>query len=244
VTVELIAVVGLPEVRPGDDLAAMICASADLREGDILVVAQKAVSKAEGMIRDLREVSPSERAVQIAGRVNRDPRVVQLALDESVAVVRDSIVLIVETKHGFVCANAGIDHSNVDADPELVTLLPVDSDASAAALRRAIADRRGVAVGVVVSDTFGRAWREGITNVALGVSGLPAAVDHRGQVDDFGHSLTATVIATADEIAAAAELVMGKTRRIPAVILRGLELEGEPGTGQDLLRPLTRDLFR
>ena len=243
-TIELIAVAGLPEIRPGDDVAALICDRAELTDGDVLVVAQKAVSKSEDMIRDLRQVTPSDRAHRIAQRLHRDPRVVQLALEESVAVLRDTGALIVETHHGFVCANAGIDHSNVDADPELVTLLPRDSDASAMAVRAQIRERRGVDVGVVISDTFGRAWREGITNVALGVAGLPAAVDHRGRLDDFGHSLSATIIATADEIAAAAELVMGKTRRIPAVIVRGLDLEGEPGTGRDLIRPLTRDLFR
>jgi coenzyme F420-0:L-glutamate ligase/coenzyme F420-1:gamma-L-glutamate ligase len=244
VSIELIGVEGLPEVRPGDDLAILITEQADLRPGDVLVVAQKAVSKAEGMIRDLREVIPSDTTRALAARLHRDPRLVQLVLDEARVVVRDTLVLIVETRHGYVCANAGIDHSNVDADPELVTLLPRDCDVSAEALRIRIRELTSIDLGIIVSDTFGRAWREGITNVALGVAGMPATHDHRGELDDFGHALNATVVALADEIAAAAELVMGKTRRIPAVVVRGLTLDGAPGSGRDLIRPLASDLFR
>ena len=210
----------------------------------MLVVAQKVVSKAEGRLRDLRTVRPSPRALDYAERLQDDPRVVQLALDESVRVVRDERVLIVETRHGFVCANAGIDHSNVEAD-DTVVLLPEDPDASAGRLRAQIRDLTGRDVGVIVSDTFGRPWRVGIANVALGVAGVTAVIDHRGRLDDFGRTLTATVIAVADEMAATAELVMGKTCRVPAVVLRGwAAAEATPGSGRDLIRPAELDLFR
>jgi coenzyme F420-0:L-glutamate ligase/coenzyme F420-1:gamma-L-glutamate ligase len=210
----------------------------------VLVVAQKVVSKAEGRLRDLRSVRPSRRALDYAERLQDDPRVVQLVLDESVRVVRDERVLIVETRHGFVCANAGIDHSNVEAD-DTVVLLPEDPDASAGRLRAQLRDRAGRDVGVIVSDTFGRPWRMGIANVALGVAGVSAVIDHRGRLDDFGRALTATVIAVADEMAATAELVMGKTGRVPAVVLRGwAAAEATPGSGRDLIRPSDLDLFR
>jgi coenzyme F420-0:L-glutamate ligase/coenzyme F420-1:gamma-L-glutamate ligase len=234
----------LPEVRPGDDLAAMIAGRADFEDGDVLVVAQKVVSKAEGRLRDLRSVRPSKRALDYAERLQDDARVIQLVLEESVRVVRDDRVLIVETRHGFVCANAGIDHSNVEAD-ETVVLLPEDADASAGRLLERLHDLTGRHVGVIVSDTFGRPWRMGIANVALGVAGVAAVIDHRGRLDDFGRTLTATVIAVADEMAATAELVMGKTCRVPAVVLRGwTAAEAAPGSGRDLIRPADLDLFR
>ena len=238
-------VAGLPEVRPADDLAAMIAERAELRDGDVLVVAQKVVSKAEGRLRDLRSVRPSSRALDYARRLQSDPRVIQLILDESVRVVRDERVLIVETRHGFVCANAGIDHSNVEAD-DTVVLLPEDPDASASRVRSRLRELTGRYVGVIVSDTFGRPWRMGIANVALGVAGVAAVIDHRGRLDDFGRELTATVIAVADEMAATAELVMGKTCRVPAVVLRGwtVATEAAPGRGRDLVRPAELDLFR
>ncbi|MBO0683288.1 MAG: coenzyme F420-0:L-glutamate ligase, partial [Candidatus Dormibacteraeota bacterium] len=208
------------------------------------VVAQKVVSKAEGRLRDLRSVQPSQRALDYAARlVEDDARVIQLILDESVRVVRDDRVLIVETRHGFVCANAGIDHSNVEAD-ETVVLLPEDPDASAARLRERLGELAGCDVGVIVSDTFGRPWRMGIANVALGVAGVASVIDHRGRPDDFGRTMSATVIAVADEMAATAELVMGKTCRVPAVVLRGWTAEAPPGTGQELVRPAELDLFR
>jgi coenzyme F420-0:L-glutamate ligase/coenzyme F420-1:gamma-L-glutamate ligase len=241
---EVQGVTGIPEVHPGDDVAALVAERTELRDGDVLVVAQKVVSKAEGRLRDLRTVEPSSRALDYATRlVEDDPRVIQLILDESVRVVRDERVLIVETRHGFVCANAGIDHSNVEAD-ETVVLLPEDPDASAARLRTRFRELLGRDVGVIVSDTFGRPWRMGIANVALGVAGVSAVIDHRGRPDDFGRTLSATVIAVADEMAAAAELVMGKTCRVPAVVLRGWTAEAAPGSGQELVRPAELDLFR
>jgi len=202
------------------------------------------VSKAEGRLRDLTTVTVSDRARDLAERLGADPRLVQVILDESTRVVRDDRVLIVETRQGFVCANAGVDRSNVAGD-DSVSLLPVDCDASAQALRDRITELAGAQVGVVVSDTFGRAWRMGLVNVALGVAGIPAVVDYRGRPDDFGMALQATVVAMADELAAAAELLMGKTRRVPAVVVRGLDVfEGPPGSGQELVRPSELDLFR
>ena len=241
---ELLGVEGLPEVRPGDDLAELIAARARFEAGDVLVVAQKVVSKAEGRIVDLNDVTAGAEAVQIAGRLvaKPDPRMVQVVLDESVRVLRSERVLITETRHGYVSANAGVDHSNVGGRDTL-TLLPLDPDASAARLRARLRDLAGADVGVIVSDTFGRPWRLGIVNVALGVAGLPALIDLRGTPDDDGNPLHATVLAVADEVAASAGLVMGKTDRTPAVIARGLRLKGR-GTGQDLIRPQAEDLFR
>ncbi|TMD71022.1 MAG: coenzyme F420-0:L-glutamate ligase [Chloroflexi bacterium] len=241
---ELLGVEGLPEVRPGDDLAELIAARARFEAGDVLVVAQKVVSKAEGRIVELNDVTAGAEAVQIAGRLvaKPDPRMVQVVLDESVRVLRSERVLITETRHGYVSANAGVDHSNVGGRDTL-TLLPLDPDASAARLRARLRDLAGADVGVIVSDTFGRPWRLGIVNVALGVAGLPAVIDLRGTPDDDGNPLHATVLAVADEVAASAGLVMGKTDRTPAVIARGLRLKGR-GTGQDLIRPQAEDLFR
>jgi coenzyme F420-0:L-glutamate ligase / coenzyme F420-1:gamma-L-glutamate ligase len=244
VTLELIAVEGLPEVRPGDDLGELISSRSTLEVGDILVVAQKVVSKAEGRMVSLNAVTATDEAVRIASGLiaNPDPRMVQVVLDESVRVLRSQRVLITQTRHGFVCANGGVDHSNVPGDDE-VTLLPKDPDASAERLRASLRELAGVEVGVVVSDTFGRPWRLGIVNVALGIAGLPAMLDLRGTFDDTGKPLRATMLAIADDIAAAAGLVMGKTSRAPAVIVRGLQLQGS-GTGRQLVRPAAEDLFR
>lgn len=241
---ELIGVEGLPEVRPEDDLAALIAAHAQLVEGDVVVVAQKVVSKAEGRTVRLSGVTASARAMEIAPHLiaRPDPRVVQVILDESVRVLRSDRVLITETPHGYVCANSGVDHSNVPGDDVLV-LLPADPDASARRLRSRLREFAGVDVAVIVSDTFGRPWRLGIVNVALGVAGMPAVIDLRGRSDDAGKPLTATVLAIADEVAAAAGLLMGKTARVPAVIVRGLQAAGE-GSGSDLIRPAGEDLFR
>ncbi len=241
---ELIAVEGLPEVRPGDDLGQLISARSKLETGDVLVVAQKVVSKSEGRLVNIHTVTASDEAVRIAARLVAlpDPRMVQVVLDESVRVLRSERALITETRHGFVCANAGVDHSNVPGDDEL-TLLPEDPDASAHRLRNRLRELAHVNVGVIVSDTFGRPWRLGIVNVALGVAGLPALLDLRGSLDDEGKPLQATVLAPADELAAAAGLVMGKTNRAPVVIIRGLALQGS-GTGRDLIRPAAEDLFR
>jgi coenzyme F420-0:L-glutamate ligase/coenzyme F420-1:gamma-L-glutamate ligase len=241
---ELIGVDGLPEVNPGDDLAELIGARIKLQAGDVVVVAQKVVSKSEGRMRRLADVTPSEEAVRLAPHLiaNPDPRFVQVVLDESVRLLRSERVLITQTRHGYVCANSGVDHSNIPGS-DVVTLLPEDPDASAAGLCDRLHEISGVAVGVIVSDTFGRPWRLGIVNVALGVAGMPALVDMRGRIDDAGKELHATVLAVADEVAAAAGLVMGKTRRTPVVVARGLELEGS-GRGRDLIRPAAEDLFR
>jgi coenzyme F420-0:L-glutamate ligase/coenzyme F420-1:gamma-L-glutamate ligase len=241
---ELHAIEGLPEIVSGDDLGSLIAErAAPLRSGDIVVVAQKVVSKAEGRLRSLSTVAPSPRAHELAAQLHADPRMVQVVLDESVRVVRADRVLIVETRHGYVCANAGVDRSNVPG-ADLVCLLPADCDRSAEGLRGRIAEVAGADVGVVISDTFGRPWRVGLCNVALGVAGMPATLDYRGSPDDFGMPLHATVVAVADEIAAAAEMVMGKTRRIPAVVVRGLALEGAAGSGRELVRTADLDLFR
>ncbi len=243
-TLELLAVEGLPEIRPADDLAALIAERTALRIGDVVVVAQKIVSKSEGRLRDLASVDPSPRARKLAARVLADPRMVQVVLDEGVRVVRDDRVLIMETRQGFVCANAGVDRSNVPGD-DAVSLLPLDCDASAQRLRLRLRQRTGVDAGVIISDTFGRPWRMGLANVALGVAGAPAVIDYRGRPDDHGVPLRATLVAVADELAAAAELVMGKTRRVPVVVVRGLDVSEAPaGSGRELVRPAADDLFR
>lgn len=241
---ELFAVEGLPEVRPGDDLGELISSRSNLEPGDVLVVAQKVVSKSEGRLVSFRSVTASDEAVRIAAELvaSPDPRIVQVILDESVRVLRSERVLITETRHGFVCANGGVDHSNVLGDDEL-TLLPENPDASANRLRNRLRELTRVDVGVIISDTFGRPWRLGIVNVALGVAGLPALLDLRGSLDDTGKPLQATVLAIADELAAAAGLVMGKTNRAPVVIIRGLALKGG-GAGRELIRPAAEDLFR
>jgi len=241
---ELIGVDGLPEIAAGDDLAQLIGARIRLEAGDIVVVAQKVVSKAEGRTRDLAEVIASDEAVRLAPNLvaQPDPRFVQVVLDESVRVLRTERVLITQTSHGYVCANSGVDHSNIPGS-DVVTLLPVDPDASAARLRDRLREFTGVTAGVIVSDTFGRPWRLGIVNVALGVAGMPALIDMRGRIDDAGKELHATVLAVADEVAAAAGLVMGKTGRTPVVVVRGLDLKGN-GSGRELIRPAAEDLFR
>jgi coenzyme F420-0:L-glutamate ligase/coenzyme F420-1:gamma-L-glutamate ligase len=241
---ELLAVEGLPEVHPGDDLGELINARTALAPGDVVVVAQKVVSKSEGRLRDLEAVKASDEAVQIASQLvaSPDPRLVQVVLDESVRVIRSRRVLITETRHGFVCANGGVDHSNIPG-ANFVSLLPEDPDSSAERIRGRLIELSGKPVGVVVSDTFGRPWRLGIVNVALGVAGLPALIDLRGTPDDSGRELHATVLAIADDVASAAGIVMRKTARVPAVIVRGLAIEGE-GHGRDLVRPAAEDVFR
>ena len=242
--IELIGVEGLPEIKPGDELADLIGARFKLQAGDVVVIAQKVVSKAEGRMRYLKDVVASDEAVRLAPHLVAapDPRFVQVVLDESVRVLRTERVLITQTRHGYVCANSGVDHSNIPGS-DVVTLLPEDPDASAERIGKGLRKISGVAVGVIVSDTFGRPWRLGIVNVALGVFGVPALQDFRGLMDDAGKELHATVLAVADELAAATGLVMGKTRRTPVVVVRGVELEGS-GTGQDLIRPAAEDLFR
>jgi coenzyme F420-0:L-glutamate ligase/coenzyme F420-1:gamma-L-glutamate ligase len=242
--IELLGVDGLPEVQPGDDLVELIASRVELMAGDVVVVAQKVVSKSEGRMRHLPDVTAGDEAIRLAPQLiaQPDPRLVQVVLDESVRVLRSKRTLITETRQGYVCANSGVDHSNVPGS-DVVTLLPEDPDASAERLCAGLGARSGAPIGVIVSDTFGRPWRLGIVNLALGVAGLPALMDLRGGLDDAGKELRATVLAVADEVAAAAGLVMGKTRRTPVVVVRGLELEGH-GHGRDLIRPAAEDLFR
>jgi len=244
--IELIPVERFPEVRPGDDLDGLIAGAIEdtLRFGDVLVVTHKIMSKAEGRLVDLRTVEPSALAKGYAARWGKDPRQIEVVFRESRRVVRmDRGVVISETHHGFVCANAGVDASNVPGE-DTVCLLPVDPDASAAKLREALAGRLGVEVPVVVSDSFGRAWRFGITDIAIGVAGMDPLADYRGRNDPHGYPMEASVLAVADEIAAAAELVMGKTDGVPLAIVRGYAYEKGRGTGQDLLMPPERDMFR
>jgi coenzyme F420-0:L-glutamate ligase/coenzyme F420-1:gamma-L-glutamate ligase len=235
---------GLPEIRPGDDLAALLAAAAGdtLRAGDVLVVAHKIVSKAEGAIVALASVVASDRARELAAGTDKDPRHVQVVLDESAELVRaERGVLIARTHHGFVCANAGVDASNAPA-PDTLVCLPRDPDASARALRAALPGRPAV----VIADSFGRAWRNGQVEVAIGVAGLRPLEDWRGRTDSAGRELRATWIAVADEAAAAADLVRDKDSREPAVIVRGLErhVTEEDGPGAvALLRPRAEDLF-
>lgn len=240
------ALEGIPEVEEGDDLAAFIADAASraggLEHGDIVVVAHKVVSKVEGRVLRLDDVEATERAVELAAG-ERDPRHVQAILDESARVVRVRPPLVIaETRHGFVCASAGVDASNAKGADTLI-LLPLDPDASAARLREALRGRTGRDVGVIVTDSFGRAWRQGTTDVALGVAGVIALLDLRGTRDGAGYELHATQIAIADEIAGAAELVLGKTSGNPAAVVRGLDVAGG-GRGRDLVMPSERDLFR
>jgi coenzyme F420-0:L-glutamate ligase / coenzyme F420-1:gamma-L-glutamate ligase len=243
---EVLGVEGFPEVLPGDDLNRMISGAVarDLRPGDILLVTHKIVSKAEGRLVDLRTVEPSTLAKGYATRYGKDPRQIEVVLRESRRIVRmDRGIVISETHHGFVCANAGVDASNVPGG-ETVCLLPVDPDASAARLRDALAEDPGVEVAVVISDSFGRAWRHGITDVAVGVAGMNPVADYRGRRDPHGYPMEASVLAVADELAAAAELVMGKTDGIPLAIVRGYSYPPAPGSARDLFMPPERDMFR
>jgi coenzyme F420-0:L-glutamate ligase/coenzyme F420-1:gamma-L-glutamate ligase len=210
----------------------------------VLAVAQKVVSKAEGRIVPLAGVTPGPRALAMAKESGKDPRQLEVVLSETVKIIRwKGGVLISETRHGFICANAGVDHSNAGA-PDTVILLPVDPDASARRMRDAIRTRTNTNVAVVVTDTFGRAWREGHMNVAIGISGLPALKRYVGQFDPEGYELRVTEIAVADEVAAMAELVMGKLDRCPAAIVRGMPPNDTTETAHDYVRPVDRDLFR
>jgi coenzyme F420-0:L-glutamate ligase / coenzyme F420-1:gamma-L-glutamate ligase len=248
-SIQIIPLAGLPEIAPGDDLSPLILDAArkqDLRigEGDVFVVAQKIVSKAEGRIVRLDSIRPSERAERWAAEYQKDPRVIELVLAEASRIVRmERGVIVAETRHGFVCANAGVDVSN--APDGVAILLPDDPDRSARALQARLEAHLGVHVAVVISDSFGRPWREGLVNVALGVAGIAPLVDYRGQRDASGRTLQATVIARADELAAAAELVMGKIDRVPVAIVRGAAASAEEsGSGRDLIRPAATDIFR
>jgi coenzyme F420-0:L-glutamate ligase/coenzyme F420-1:gamma-L-glutamate ligase len=239
--ISVIPVEGLPEIEAGADLGALIAAAAALEDGDVLVVAQKVVSKAEGRVVRLADVEPSAQALELAA--DEDPRHIEVILRETARIVRSRPPLVIsETRHGFVCASAGVDSSNAP-ERDVLVLLPVDPDASAARLRERLHELTGRTVGVIVSDSFGRPFRQGTTDVAIGVAGIRPLLDLRGTTDAVGYELQSTQIAVADEIAGAAELVRPKAGAIPAAIVRGLALGGE-GTASELVMPADRDLFR
>jgi coenzyme F420-0:L-glutamate ligase / coenzyme F420-1:gamma-L-glutamate ligase len=237
------------EIQPGDSIAGILLDSLPenrlrFQSGDILVVKHKIVSKSEGQLVDLSTIKPSAESVAWAKQYSLDPRVIELALRESRAVIRrKNGVLITETHHGFLCANSGVDVSNVDGGTHAL-LLPEDPDQSAASLRRALKRSTGLAIPVIITDSFGRPWREGLTDFAIGISGMKPLRDDRGQRDSHGYKLQASVEAVADELACAAGLVCGKLNRAPACIVRGFQYEPGSGSVRDLLRPAKTDLFR
>jgi coenzyme F420-0:L-glutamate ligase/coenzyme F420-1:gamma-L-glutamate ligase len=247
--VRIIPLRGMPEVQPGDDLAALIAAALDraglaLAAGDVLVVAQKVVSKAEGALVQLAEIEPSALAETFAAEYGKDPRHVEVVLRQARRIVRmERGVLVVETQHGLVCANAGVDASNVPG-AETLSLLPADSDASAARLRTALEEQHGVPLAVIISDTFGRPWREGQTNIAIGVSGMLPVRGYVGQSDAHGYELRVTALCVADELAGAAELVQGKVDAVPVAVVRGVVYDVGEGSARAIVRPPERDLFR
>jgi coenzyme F420-0:L-glutamate ligase/coenzyme F420-1:gamma-L-glutamate ligase len=240
---------GLPSITPGTDLAKAIASASaaqhfPLADGDVVIVTQKIVSKAEGRLVDLRAVTPSPFAEQIARAHEKAPALVEIVLREAKRIVKmDQKTLIAETHHGLVCANAGVDESNV-AGESIVALLPEDADRSARELRQGLRAGADVDVAVIVSDTFGRPWREGFVNVAIGVAGLAPLRDYRRTIDGEGKLLKATILAVADELASAAELVMGKLDRVPVAVIRGYEYERAEGSAGEMIRPAERDLFR
>jgi coenzyme F420-0:L-glutamate ligase/coenzyme F420-1:gamma-L-glutamate ligase len=246
--IEVFGLGGLPEIRTGDDLAALALDACDREgiepaDGDVFVFTQKVVSKSEGRVVALADVEPSELARRFGLESGRDPRLVELALRESRRVVRmDNGVLLTETRHGLVCANSGVDTSNVEEDA--ACLLPEDPDRSAEGLRSVLAARAGRRLAVLVTDTFGRPWREGQVNVAIGVAGMEPLADHRGLVDPRGRKLLVSAIAVADEIAGTAELVMGKLDRVPVALVRGYAFQPGAGGIRSLLRDRGQDLFR
>lgn len=246
--VELIGIDGIGEVQAGDSVGALICdacsrQSIDLRDSDVVVIAQKVVSKAERRVVRLDDVEPSARAVELAAQLDKEPALVEVILRESREIIRvGRRALIVETHHGFICANAGVDQSNVGA--RTVALLPKDPDRSARQIRYEIHRDTGKNPAVIISDSFGRPWRVGTVDIAVGVCGLKPVKDERGLTDSYGYQLRAAVAAVADEMAAAAELVMGKRDRVPVVIARGCDFDKEEGSVKELLRPEAEDLFR
>jgi len=240
--IEILPVRGLPEVRAGDDVASLIATHADLEEGDVVVVAHKIVSKAEGRVVSLDELEPSERARALAVD-GRDPRELEAVLRETVSVVRERAPLVIaETRHGFVCASAGVDHSNAP-EPGTLVLLPLDPDASAQRIRAGLHAATGRTVAVIVGDSFGRPFRHGTTDVAIGVAGLAPLTDLRGTVDRAGVELRSSQTAVADELASAANLARGKAEGVPVVVVRGVRFEGD-GRAIDLVMERERDLFR
>ena len=239
--ISVIPVEGLPEVEAGADLGALIATAAELEDDDVVVVAQKVVSKAEGRVVRLEEIEPSERALELAN--DDDPRRTEAILREAAEIVRiRPPLLIVQTRHGFTCASAGVDASNAP-EPGMLVLLPLDPDASAARIRGRVRELTGKSVGVVVSDSFGRPWRMGTTDVAIGAAGIRVLEDLRGTKDRIGYELRSTQIAIADELAGAAQLVMGKADGIPVAVIRGLDVAGD-GAAVELVMPPERDLFR
>ena len=231
------------EIEPDDDISDLILNSAKIKDGDILIIAQKIISKQENRMIDISTVSPSLLSEGIGAQYNKDPRLVELILSETKRIIRmGSGILIVETNHGFICANAGVDESNVKDG--YATLLPVNSDISANSLRQKILNSSGIDVPIIISDTFGRPFRMGQTNCALGISGLNPIIDYAGTLDSFKKILRVTAIAIADELSSAAELVMEKTANCPVVIIRGYEFKKEERSINDLIRPENEDLFR
>jgi coenzyme F420-0:L-glutamate ligase/coenzyme F420-1:gamma-L-glutamate ligase len=240
--IQLLPVHGLPEIRPDDDLAGLIAGLTSLEEGDVVVVAQKAVSKAEGRIVRIDDYEASEKARELAGD-ERDPREVEVILREAKRIIRERGPLVItETRHGFICASAGVDHSNAPEAGTLV-LLPIDPDSSARRIRARLLELTGRMVGVVVTDSFGRPFRQGTTDVAIGVAGFEPILDLRGTTDRIGYELRASRVAIADEIAGAADLARGKAEGVPVVIVRGLRLTGD-GTAQEIVIEAELDLFR
>jgi coenzyme F420-0:L-glutamate ligase/coenzyme F420-1:gamma-L-glutamate ligase len=240
--IELIPVRGLPEIRRDDDLAALVVERVDLQDGDVVVVAQKVISKVEGRVVRLDELEASDKARELAGD-ERDPREVEAILREAKVIVRERGPLVIaQTRHGFICASAGVDHSNA-SEPGMLVLLPLDPDRSAAELRDRFRELTSRTVGVIVTDSFGRPFRQGTTDVAIGVAGVQAIVDLRGTKDRIGYELRSSRVAVADEIAAAADLARGKAEGVPVVLVRGLLLAGD-GNAQELVIEPELDLFR
>jgi coenzyme F420-0:L-glutamate ligase/coenzyme F420-1:gamma-L-glutamate ligase len=247
-SIRIIPLDGLPEVVPGDELVQLLVAATRRQrvrvgKGDIFIITHKIVSKAEGRIVPLDSIKPSKQAARWASKYNKDPRLIELVFREASGIVlMKRGVIVAETRHGFVCANAGVDVSN--SPDGTAVLLPKNPDRSARQLHDGLTRAFGVRVGIVISDTFGRPWREGLVNVALGVAGIASLLDYRGKTDASGKTLNATLIAVADELASAAELVMGKFERVPAAIVRGFAADGAFQSGADLIRPREKDLFR
>jgi coenzyme F420-0:L-glutamate ligase/coenzyme F420-1:gamma-L-glutamate ligase len=245
----VIGLPGIPIVTPGANLVALIhqaaiAAPLPLQAGDILVITQKVVSKAEGCLITLKDVTPSPLAEHYARQWGKDPRHVEVVLQQSRRIVKmERGVLITETHHGFICANAGVDQSNIEGE-EVVAVLPPDPDASARAIRQGLRERLGFDVAVIISDTFGRPWRNGLVNIAIGLSGIEAIKDYTGQLDAQGYELRVTALAIADELAATAELVMNKLDNVPVAVIRGYDYPHGEGSLAQLIRAPERDLFR
>ena len=250
--IEIIGLHGLPEFDTSHDLPKLIYESAlssagGMKSGDVIVITQKIISKVEGMVRDLLDVIPGSEALELADKLGKDPRLVQMILEQSSEIIRTDFergVLITESIHGFICANAGIDSSNIEGDTK-IALLPRDSNASAKQILKELKILSGIdSIGVIISDTFGRPWRDGHVNFAIGCAGMSPYIDYKDTVDAVGKVLKVTTIAVADELAAASELVTGKSLNIPVVLIRGVEFKPESSEAESLLRPKENDLFR